>query len=219
MALRTHRRQAWLATVTLSVGALAISSIAVSGRAADGKRDSGIYLESADTGSKDGPKKMSATMAETKPEGLGASMATMGFKKPKMVTTLSGEKSGLRAPAQSTFLFVFSEGNGGRGGMPSPSDDPMAAMAQMQGQMSSLPARSSTKDYMLIGLTAGEGVRVYNSGNKKEFKFTVEKVEPNVYRIKPSEPLAPGEYGFAYNQGGGAAGMIWDFGVDGSATK
>ena len=218
MALRTRRRQAWLATLTLSVGALAISSIAVSGRAADGKRDSGIYLESADTGSKDGPKKIPASMAETKPEGLGASMATMGFKKPKMVTTISGEKAGLRVPAQSTFLFVFSEGMG-RGGGLSPSDDPMAAMAQMQGQMSSLPARSSTKDYMLLGLTAGEGVRVYNSGNKKEFKFTVEKVEANVYRIKPSEPLAPGEYGFAYNQGGGAAGMIWDFGVDGSATK
>jgi hypothetical protein len=218
MALRTRRRQAWLATLTLSVGALAISSITVSGRAADGKRDSGIYLESADTGGKDEPKKLPASMAEMKPEGLGASMATMGFKKPKMVTTISGEKSGLRAPAQSTFLFVFSEGNGGRGAM-SPGDDPMAAMAQMQGQMSSLPARTSTKDYMLLGLTAGEGVRVYNSGNKKEFKFTVEKVEANVYRIKPSEPLPPGEYGFAYNQGGGAAGMIWDFGIDGASTK
>jgi hypothetical protein len=218
MALRTRRRQAWLATLTLSVGALAISSIPVAGRVADGKRDSGIYLESAD-GGKDGPKKIAATMAEMKPEGLGASMATMGFKKPKMVTTITGEKSGLRAPAQPTFLFVFSEGNGGRGGMPNPSDDPMAAMAQMQGQMSGLPARTSTKDYMLLGLTAGEGVRVYNSGQKKEFKFTVEKVEANVYRIKPSEPLPPGEYGFAYNQGGGAAGMIWDFGVDGTATK
>jgi hypothetical protein len=142
-------------------------------------------------------------------------MATMGFKKPKMVATISGEKSGLRVPAQSTLLFVFAEGNGGRGG-PSPSDDPMAGMAQMQAQMNSLPPRTSTKDYMLLGLTAQEGVRVYNSGNKKEFKFTVEKVEPNIYRIKPSEPLPPGEYGFAFNQGGGAAGMIWDFGVDGT---
>jgi hypothetical protein len=216
MALRTRRRQAWLATLTLSVGALAISSSPVAGRVADGKRESGIYLESAETGGKDEPKRLSGTMAQITPEGLGASMATMGFKRPKMVSKISGEKSGVRVPSQSTFLFVFGDGSV-RGA--SPNDDPMQAAMQMQGQMSSLPARSSTKDYMLLALTAEEGSRVYNSGNKKEYKFSVEKVEPNVYRIKPSESLPPGEYAFAFNQGGGAAGMLWDFGVDGTASK
>jgi hypothetical protein len=209
MALRTRRPQIWLVT-------LALSSIALVGHAADGKRESGIYLESAETGGKDEPKRLSGTMAQITPEGMGASMATMGFKRPKMVSKISGEKSGVRVPSQSTFLFVFGDGSV-RGA--SPNDDPMQAAMQMQGQMSSLPARSSTKDYMLLALTAEEGSRVYNSGNKKEFKFSVEKVEPNVYRIKPSESLPPGEYAFAFNQGGGAAGMLWDFGVDGASPK
>lgn len=211
MALRTRQRQVWLATLTL------LSSIVVvPGQAADGKRESGIYLESAETSGKDEPKRLSGSMVQVTPEGLGASMATMGFKKPKMVSKMSGEKAGVRVSPGTTFLFVFSEGDARR---PSPNDDPSQMMAQMAGQMNSLPPRSSTKDFMLVALTAEEGVRVYNSGNKKEFKFSVEKVEPNVYRVKPSEALPPGEYGFAYNQGGGAAGLIWDFGVDGAATK
>ena len=91
MATRTRLPQAWLGILALFASALTVGM--VHGRtavtpAADTKRESGIYLESGDTsgtGGKDEPTRLTAVMAQVTPEGLGASMATMGFKKPKMI--------------------------------------------------------------------------------------------------------------------------------------
>jgi hypothetical protein len=215
MAMRTARPGGWLATLTLSVGVLTLGGAVLHGRADEAKRPSGIYLESAETSGKDEPKRLETVMGQVNPEGLGASMATMGFKKPKMVTKISGEKSGIRVPAQSTFLFVFGARQS-RG--PSPNDDIAATMATMKDSMNQLPmTTSSPKDYVLVQLTVADGERVYNTGDAKPVKCAVENVEPKVFRIRPAAPLAPGEYGFTLAQQ--AAGMFWDFGVDGTATK
>jgi len=216
MAMRTGRPQGWLATLTLSVGVLTVSGSVLHGRADDPKRPSGIYVESADSGSKDEPKRLEGTMGQMNPEGLGASMATMGFKKPKLVTKMAGDKSTTRVPPQSSFLFVFGAKMAGRGS--SPNDDPMAAMAGMKDQMNQLsPQTTSPKDYVLVELTVADGERVYNTGNAKPVKCKVENVESKVFRVKPEAALPPGEYGFTLAQQ--AAGLFYDFGVDGTATK
>jgi hypothetical protein len=218
MATRTSRPQVWLATLTLSVGMLTIShNTVLHGRGADAKRTSGIYLEAADTGGKDELKRLTGQMAQSMPEGIGASMATMGFKKPKLVTKLGGEKSALRLPAQSSFLFVF--GADRNAAMPAPGADPMEAMAKMGDSMSQLsPNTSSPKDYMLIMFTVADGGRVYNTGSPHQVKCTVTNVDKITFRVKPTSPLEPGEYAFTYAANGGG-GVIWEFGVDGAATQ
>jgi hypothetical protein len=205
MAERTRKPRVW-PTVPAVVAMVLGVIVVLQGASDDKKRESGIYLESSETGGKDEMKQLNSSMPQMGAEGMGASMATMGFKRPKMLTKLSGDKAAVRVPAQSTFLFVF----GGQKSQREMMENPM-------GTMNALPQQtSSPKDYALVVLAPVEGDRIYNSGSGKQIKCTVENVEPKVYRIKPEAPLAPGEYAFAWMQNG-MASMAWDFGVDGAA--
>jgi hypothetical protein len=234
MAKRTPRMRmrAGLATVALSVGVLTVAPGAVlHGRGADrtsdkasdkasetGKKRSGIYLEAAETGGKDEPKRLIGNMPQIEASGMGASMASMGFKKPKMITKVPGEKSSLRVAPGSTFLFVFGDGSQRRPEQMTP-EDFMRGATGGDSAMSDLPSNTSNpKDFGLIELVVADGQRTYNSGSGKQMKCAVENVEPKVFRIRPAAPLPPGEYGFTWMQSG-TASMIWDFGVDGPATK
>jgi hypothetical protein len=231
MAERTRVSQVWLAILAIWVGLVTVSpgraqekqekgetkaataSATSAAGAAGAKRESGIYLEAAETGGKDEPKRLDAEMPQMQAEGMGASMATMGFKRPKMISKLGGDKAALRVGPQSTFLFVF--GSGGRPSRQDMMDNPMLAM----GATSNLPPNtSSPKEYALIILAVADGERVFDSGKGKQIKCAVENVQPKVFRIKPEAPLPPGEYGFTYLQNG-MASMVWDFGVDGPSTK
>ena len=216
MGERTRSRPGgWLrlvAVAALMLAAIELAAVAVLHGAIDDekkdakKRESGIYLESSETAGKDELKQLDSSMPQMEASGVGASMATMGFKKPKMLTRLGGDKASLRVPAQSTFLFVFGTQKSQREMMENP----------MGMGMSGLPPQTSNpKDYALVALALVEGDRVYNSGNGQRIKCAVENVEPKVYRLKPEQPLAPGEYAFTWMQGG-TASMMWDFGVDGA---
>jgi hypothetical protein len=48
--------------------------------------------------------------------------------------------------------------------------------------------------------------------SKDAVDVTVEKVGPELFRVKTKSPLTAGEYAFVLNQPG--IGMVWDFGVD-----
>lgn len=229
-AKRTLPVRMWLATLALSVGALTVAPGAVlHGRGADkaseqasdkdtGKKRSGIYLEAAETGGKDEPRRLIASMPQIEASGVGASMASMGFKKPKMITKVSGDKSAVRVAPGSTFLFVFGDGSRKRPEQMTP-EDFMKGATGGDSAMSDLPQNTSNpKDFGLIELVVADGQRIYNSGSGKQVKCAVENVEPKVFRIRPAAPLPPGEYGFTWLQNG-TASMIWDFGVDGPATR
>jgi hypothetical protein len=211
MAERTRVPQVWLAILAISAGTatmlqgprLEARTEARADTKADAKRTSGIYLESAETGGKDEPKKLESAMPQMEAAGMGATMATMGFKKPKMITKLTGDKASLRVAAQSTFLFVF----GGK----------QSREEMMMGGMDGLPPNTSPKDYGLIVMTIAEGDRSWTSGKGAQVKCAVENVEPKVFRVRPETPLPPGEYAFSLMQNG-MASMAWDFGVDGPTT-
>jgi hypothetical protein len=168
--------------------------------AADEARKSGIYLEAA-SGE---PTRLSGNMPKMDAQ-VGAA-AAFGFGKPKMTTTVSGEKATLRVPTAGTFLFVFS----GQTDMRAMMNDPMA----MMGRMDELPGHtSSPKDYALIKLAVVDADRSWDNKKGQQVKCAVEKIGPKLFRIRPEQPLAPGEYAFAVMQQG-VASMIWDFGVD-----
>lgn len=211
MAKAQHARMAhvWqaVAMAAMVMGAFVLVQGASAEKDAVEKRESGIYVESVETGGKDEMKQLEGSMPQIEAAGMGASMATMGFKKPKMITKVGGDKSAVRVSPASTFLFVFGKQKSQREMM----ENPMGGMNGLP------PTTSSPKDYALVALALVDGDRVYNSGDGKQIKCAVENVEPKVYRIKPEAPLAPGEYAFTWMQGN-AASMMWDFGVDG-ATK
>jgi hypothetical protein len=222
MAQRGRTRSMWLAVLAIAATVAAGTMATVQGQAGgdkgekhDGekrdseKRESGIYLEAAESGGKADAMRLEATMPEMEAQGVAGSMMTMGFKKPRMITKVSGDKASLRTPAQPSFLFVF--GQQSRQQMM----DPTAAMTAM----SALPRNtSSPKDYALLRLVVSEGDRAYDSGKGQQVKCSVENVAPHVFRVKPAAALEPGEYGFAYLTQG-VAGMVWDFGVDAATTK
>jgi hypothetical protein len=208
MAKAQHARMAHVWQAVAMAAMVMGAFVVVQGVSDDEKkRESGIYVESAETGGKDEMKQLEGSMPQIQAEGVGASMATMGFKKPKMITKISGDKSAARVSPASTFLFVF----GGQKSQREMMENPMGSMNALP------PTTSNPKDYALIILAPVEGDRVYNSGGGKQIKCAVEKLEPKIFRIKPEAPLAPGEYAFTWMQGG-TASMMWDFGVDG-ATK
>jgi hypothetical protein len=183
--------------------ACAAGSRALVAAGADEALKSGIYLEAAK-----GETRLSGNMPKMDAQ-VGAG-AALGFGKPKMTTLISGDKGTLRAPADGTFLFVFSN----QTDMRQMASDPSAMMGMM-GMMDELPGHtSSPKDYALLRLVASDGGgRAWDSKKGEQVKCAVEKLGPKLFRIKPEQPLAPGEYAFAQMQQRAAA-MMWDFGVD-----
>jgi hypothetical protein len=195
-------RRPMMAAVAMVV-ACAAGGVMRAAAADDEARKSGIYLENASGEA----TRLSGNMPKMDAQ-VGAA-AAFGFGKPKMTTTIAGERASLRVPAGGTFLFVFS----GRSDMRAMMNDPMAAM----GMMDELPQHtSSPKDYALIRFAGVDGDRAWDNKKGQQVKCAVEKVSAKVFRIRPEQPLPPGEYAFAVMTQG-AAGMIWDFGVDATA--
>ena len=184
--------------LSISVAAIAISTAQAGGS----QRASGIYLESPDHASD--PMRLETTMPMMQVDGLAKTMLTGGLLKPHMVTRLSGESSAHRASTQPTFLFVFNE--------PPKKGQTVQSNPGTQ-DMSGMPVGlSSPKDFALVRLTVADGQRQNDTGKMDKVKIDTEKLSALEYRVRPSSPLAPGEYGFA--PGGGSGGMLWDFGVD-----
>ncbi|HEU4367947.1 MAG TPA: hypothetical protein VFV05_06945 [Methylomirabilota bacterium] len=69
----------------------------------------------------------------------------------------------------------------------------------------------SSGSFMPFGGTHKQGVRTQDTVDVES-----EKDPRGFYRVKPRQPLAPGEYGFVLTHGfaGGTSGKIYDFGVD-----
>ncbi len=64
--------------------------------------------------------------------------------------------------------------------------------------------------FMPFGGTQKMGVR-----NEDKIAITIERDPRGFYRVTPTAPLPPGEYGFILATGFGAgSGKIYDFGVD-----
>lgn len=95
---------------------------------------------------------------------------------------------------------------------------------------------SSANEFVLARMTAGENERALVVGEFGVFgassgtrsgdtvELRIERQEPGVYRVRPREPLEPGEYCFFYAAGASAfaatgTGKLFDFGVDSAVTR
>lgn len=176
--------------------------------AQDGARPSGIYvvLASASSGA---PVRLepAAPMMGTA-EGGWKSAFTGGFSKPATVLTIANAKSPHRvADPRATFEFVFPAKTG-----PSTPGD-IADMAEMidESRNGLLRMTSHPKQYVLAQLETKDETRVLRAGKSPVATVDSEAAGPKVFRVRPREPLPPGEYGIYQKD---APGRIWDFGID-----
>jgi hypothetical protein len=163
------------------------------------ERQPGIYFESAEPDGKTELVQLEREMPDISASGMGNP-----FKKPKMTTTLGGERASRRLlTSQPVFVFVFGRAT----------RDQMMANP-MSGLNAPPPMASNPKEFVLAPLTVAAGARAVPSGGSG-VKLIAEPVSATVFRVRTETPLAPGEYGIYYaGKGMQGAGVVWDFGID-----
>ena len=160
----------------------------------------GIYLEGAEA-----PDQLQATM--TMESRTSGTMKAVFGGRPSIVLILSGTAGARRiATTEPSFRLVLTGS-----GMPKLDMANLESMAMNMNAPS--PMAKQPKDFGIARLTVVDDSRELDL-KKGRVALTVEKIEKDVYRLKPAKPLEPGEYTIFFEVGGTATGQLWDFGID-----
>jgi len=190
----------------------------------DVPREPGIYWDKGRDGAHDLVALEPTVFSQGKTGGFITSALTYGIKKVNVKAVTRGSAANLHiAEPQPTFYFYFESRGSGLGtgtfagwlsGATSPNEFVLARVT------------SKSRDRELI---IGElGVFGGNSGtrSKDTIDTHVDRLDGGIYRVRPSEPLEPGEYCFFYAGGVGTlgpgtagAGKLFDFGIYNSAAR
>jgi hypothetical protein len=190
---------------------------------------SGVYLlqETLD------PSRMErlnpVTANQTKTGGFLGYALTSGIASMSMKSVIPGGSARITtADTTPVFYFYFDEAN------PSLSGGAQTS-AWLLGPASPV---TSPNEFSLVRLTVKKDRREVRVGSfniagaksgvmdKDRIAFTYDQVAPGVFRVTPSEPLPPGQYGFIYSVTAGGAGpgiggagamtaRMFDFGISG----
>jgi hypothetical protein len=184
----------------------------------------GIYLEKPGPIGDDARVKLHAVIVQqVKQTGLAKMMVSQGFAKGGMVGVIGGASASVRAPGGDiAFYFSLDPQAGSRSRQMSMEE----AMKMMDGDSMPPNVRSAEEFVLLhmtpkddtrqaqLGTVGGIGGRGGGMGKSKDaVPCSVEKLGDGAFRVRPKEPLAPGEYAFTLTAQG-QGGQLWDFGVD-----
>ena len=152
-----------------------------------------------------------ATTMDVQTSGVGKSMLTQGFSKVHQTAVHPGAAAALSVTEKTpAFLFRFDAMT-----MQQMAANPMAMMDRMD----AMPMTAThPKEFALALLTVDGDARKLEAGKNPTFKFTIEQVEPKLFKITVAQPLEPGEYAFYFadsRKGGGSGAQIWPFSVKG----
>jgi hypothetical protein len=207
------------AVIGSAVVLMAVSAIA---QAPPDKPATGIYLEVPGKTGDDGRVKLQAVIVqEVKQTGMLKMIASQGLLGGGVVEGIGGTRASVRAAAGDvTFDFYLDPQAYARSKQPMSMDE---AMKMMSGDSMPIVAQSAD-EFVLLHLTPKDNTRqaqVGTSGrsgkmgkSKDAVPFSIEKLGEGVFRVRPKEPLPPGEYAFMISTEG-RSGEFWDFGVDG----
>jgi hypothetical protein len=123
----------------------------------------------------------------------------MAFFQSKSEVVLEGKKAQYRtSEKQPVFLSTYSS-----------TDAPLVRLKQGD-EHNDRNLKIGSGAFMPFGGTQKMGVR-----NEDKIAVSIERDPRGFYKVTPSAPLAPGEYGFILATGFGAgSGKVYDFGVD-----
>lgn len=179
-----------------------------------GRRDPGIYYE-IEGGE---PVVLEPTVfTQGKTGGMFMSAMTGGLKKTKIKAIVRNARANIRlADGTPVFYFYFeSRGGGpGAGGFAA-----LAAGATSPNEFVLAKMTPRNEERELINMEIGALGFSGGTRSKDTVPFSVERLEPGIYRVRPTDPLPPGEYCFFHAagvsaMGGSAMGRLYDFGVD-----
>ncbi len=180
----------------------------------------GLYLDVPGNTSDDARVKLRGVMVtNVRQKGTWKMVVSQGFAGTAVVGSINGAHASVRAPSGDVTFYLYLDTHATPSNQMSMTD----AMNMMNGE--GIPANvRSADDFVLLHLTVkdnGREAQVGTSGrggmsnkSKDAVPCTVEKLGDGAFRVKPSTPLAPGEYAFS-TMGQGNASELWDFGVDG----
>lgn len=190
--------------------------------AVDVPREPGVYL---DHGSAEQPNLIAlepTVFSQGKSGGAFMSALTYGIKKMRWKAVVRSQNANLRIrQGIPTFYFYFEQRSSGLGnsggfagwlsGATSPNEFVLARME-----------RKSKERELIVGEFGAFGG---SSGtrSKDTVEFMVDRLGGGIYRVRPLEPLPPGEYAFFYAAGAsmlgaGTTGKLFDFGVDAASS-
>ena len=166
---------------------------------------SGIYLG--------GTTKMtrieSTTTKQARTSGMLGSLLTSGLSGLRVKAALTGAHAATstteRSPAFYFYFEAAAQGLGVSGG---------AVTSPSEFSLISLESKSDKREAVIgsIGLGGSKsGIR-----DKDQYDFAVNQISPGVYKVVPSEPLKPGEYGFVARGAGASESSfirVFDFSV------
>ncbi len=183
-------------------------------------RDPGIYVDlGGDTGDTPNLVALEPTVfSQGKSGGFLGSALTYGIKKAKWKAVVRNKNAGFRLKSQSpSFYFYFEQSSSGLGtsgaflgwlaGATSPNEFILAKM-----EVKSKQRELIVGEFGAFGSSTG-------TRSKDTVEFLIEKLSGGIYRVRPAEPLQPGEYCLFYAVGAatfapGMTGKLFDFGVD-----
>ncbi len=180
----------------------------------------GIYVEMPGKSGDDAKVKLQGVMVTNISEKGAWKMAlSQGFAKGAMVATIDGSSAAVRVPAGNIAFDFLLDPRPGGGNSAASMDEMMKAMS---GEGMPATARSAD-DFQLLHLTPKAHTREVQIGTqgrggmssktKDAVPCVIEKVGEREFRVRPKDPLEPGEYAFSYStQDRGS--QLWDFGVD-----
>lgn len=186
-------------------------------------RHPGIYIDVGETKPTLIPLEP-AVFSQGKSGGFLKSALTYGIAKMKWKAVVRSQRANLRTRnGQPTFYFYFENRTVGLapgvfsmllGGATSPNEFVLAKVT----------VKKDSRELVVGEMGAFGG----SSGARSEdtVEFSVERLSPGAYRVRPTRPLFVGEYCFFYGGGGSSMGMggpsmqrIFDFGVDGAPAS
>jgi len=163
------------------------------------------------------------TFSQGKTGGMFTSALTYGIKKAKWKAIIRGRAANQRLDTASPVFYFHFEQKG-------------SGLSHSGGFGGWLAGASSPNEFVLAKMTIKERDRelivgefgVFGSSTGTRSKDTTDlevvRVRPGVYRVRPAQALAPGEYCFFYAAGlstfgAGTAGKLFDFGVQPTGEK
>ncbi len=185
-------------------------------------RRAGIYLASGGAADSEPVRLTGKMLQKIRQTGMIKMMFTGGRAQGDIVATLDGAKAEVRAPAGVAFVFQLPSASGSSA---APNANPADLMSMMTGDYFP-PQAHHVEEFLLIRLHAKGDTREADLGkpgrgahskssSKDAVAFTTEPAGPGAFRVRPNEPLTPGEYAFSFSvPGQGPGGQVWDFGVD-----
>jgi len=135
-----------------------------------------------------------------------------------------GAKAAQRVGEGATAFYLYFDEHAGK--MPSDPNDMQQAMSAAGFMFGHglPPTAKGPEEFELVRLTVEGDARTVETGtvggrkgasgaSRDALPVKVEKLGERSYKLTPSAPLVPGEYGFLYT-GQGPSATIWDFGID-----